>query len=186
MLSEKFELAWLDYEMRRARVVFLRDYPKLPTPMGLISVKRGDEIELPRWQAHLLKAKGYVEVRDGEVDLNTINTLHFRERRNPPGELVLFQQDFYLRVKDFLEKIDKVIRENPSHMLLRDRDTAEKNVVDIAETRLLKLLKLAYSQDVSVKTRITVEELVLYDHLLKLISSWREYIKKIVGRSRGG
>ncbi|MEM0340397.1 MAG: hypothetical protein QXN05_02505 [Acidilobaceae archaeon] len=186
MLLDKFELAWLDYEMRRSRVVFLRDYPRLPTPMGLISVRRGDELELPRWQARLLKAKGYVEVRDSEIDLDTINTLHFRERRNPPGELVAFQQDFYLRVKDFLEKIDKVIRENPSHMFLRDRDTAEKNVVDIAETRLLKLLKLAYSQDVSMKTKITIEELVLYEHLIKLVSSWREYIKKIVGRTRSG
>ncbi|MEM1873859.1 MAG: GINS complex subunit Sld5 [Acidilobaceae archaeon] len=168
------------------RVVFLKDYPQLPTPMGVVSVKRGDELELPRWQARILKNMGFAEIRDSEVDLNTINTFHFRERRNPPGELVAFQQDFYLRAREFIEKIDRIIRENPSHMLLRDRDSAEKNLVDIAETRLLKLLKLAYSQDAGVKTRITVEELVLYDYLLRAVSSWRSYIKKIVGGAGSG
>lgn len=186
MIADRLELARLDYEMRKVRVVFLRDYSRLPTPMGLISVRRGDELELPRWQAIHLKNMGVVEVKDSEVDLNTISTFHYKERRSAQGTPIPLQQDFYLRAGEYLEKIDKIVRENPSLTLLRDRENAEKNIIDISEARLLKLLRLAYTQDANAKTKITVEESVVYDYLLKIVSAWRDYIRRIVGREKSG
>ena len=181
MLDVRLKLVGLDYEFRRVRVVFLRDYQKLPTPTGFIDVRRGDELELPRWQARLLRDLGYVEVRDGGVDLDFVNLHHYKEKKSS-GQLTQVPQDFYFRASELVERLDRLVREAPSHMVYRDREMAERNLIDMAETRLAKILWLSYSGGEEFRDRMTPEERIVYNHVLEAVEAWRGYLKNLVSR----
>ncbi len=185
MFKERLELIRLDYEVKRVRVIFLKDYAGLPTPSGTLDVKRGDEIELPRWQARLLKGLGFVEVKESPIDVDYINTVHFRERRRVGDQINPIPQDFYLRSSEFIEKLDRLIREAPSGTLLRDREVAEKNLLDIGETRLSKILRLAYSLAENVRDKMSPEEAIVYNHMVKAVEAWREYLKTLTSKGGG-
>ncbi len=183
IIEERLKLVKLDYEFRRVKVLFIKDYPSLPTPTGFIDVRRGDEIELPRWQARLLKDLGYVEVKDGYVDLDYINIHHFRERRSSAGAMITqVPQDFYMRAFELIERLNKLVKESPSQTILRDREVAERNLIDLAEARLTKILKLSYTGSEEFRDRMTPEERVIYNHIMEILESWRRYIRdSIVG-----
>jgi len=179
-LASKLKLLKLDYNVRRVRVIFLRDYPKLPTPSGLIDARRGDEVELPRWQARILKDQGYVDFREQQVDIDYVNRYHFKERKSSgASQLIGIPQDFYFKAGELVGKLNIVIRENPSHALLRDREITEKNIIDIAEARLSKILRLVYSESRDIVEKVTPEEFALFNYMLNAVEQWRSYIKSI-------
>jgi len=185
VIGERLRLVRLDYEFKRVRVIFLRDYRSLPTPTGFIDVRRGDEVELPRWQARLLRDLGFVEVRDGSVDLDYINVHHFKEKRSSVGLLTQVPQDFYMRAFELVERLTRLVRESPSQAILRDREVAERNLLDLAEARLAKILKLSYSGGEEFRDRMTPEERIVYNHVVEAIESWRSYVKSSVTGGRG-
>ncbi len=185
LIEERLKLIRLDYEFKRVRVLFIKDYPSLPTPTGFIDVKKGDEIELPRWHARLLKELGYVEVKDGYVDLDYINVHHFKERKSSSGGMLTqVPQDFYIKSFELVERLTRLIRESPSQAILRDREVAERNLIDIAEARLAKILKLSYSGGEEFRDRMTSEERIIYNHLMEVLESWRNYIKSSIAGGR--
>lgn len=187
VIGERLKLVRLDYEFRRVRVVFLRDYPRLPTPLGLIDVRRGDELELPRWQARLLKEAGYVDVRDDRIDIDYVNLYHYKERRSgTASQLTQIPEDFYARVSELIGRLDKLIKESPSQAIYRDREVVERNLLDIAEARLAKILRLSYSGGEEFRERMTPEERVVYNHVMEVIESWRGYLKNLVAGGRVG
>ncbi|MCE4628277.1 MAG: DNA replication complex GINS family protein [Desulfurococcales archaeon] len=178
--ESQLKLISMDYVLRPVRVVFLTTpEDPVPTPGGPVRVRKGDEIELPRWQAKLLAESGIVEVRDEPIDLDTVNMFHYREkRRTGANQLTPLPQDFYPKAFELVERLDKLIRERPYHMLLRDREILEKNLIELSETRLAKIIRLAMTEEGGVREKLTPEETVVYDRILATIRSWRDYIKK--------
>ena len=180
LLEDRLRLVSLDYELRGVRVLFLRDYPRLPLAGGVVDARKGDEMDLPRWQARVLEDMGVVEVRERLPDLNDINMYHYREKRGrAANQLQPLPEDFYLRVSEFVAKLNEAIRENPSSTLIRDRETAEKNTIDLAETRLAKLVRLAQTEGGELKERMTLEERIIFDVLRGIIGGWRAYIERV-------
>ncbi|MCS7107200.1 MAG: DNA replication complex GINS family protein [Acidilobaceae archaeon] len=183
MIKERLELAKLLYQQKRVKVMFIKDYPALPTPAGFMNVRRGDELELPRWQAKLLKAMGYADVREAPLDIGHINQQHFRERRGESaGQLVPLQSDFYSKAGELVALLNSMIRENPSSAIIKDREGAERNIADLAEVRLGKMLRLAQAGERGVMDRMTPEEVALYLYMLEGIEAWKGYVRSI---SRG-
>ncbi|MEB3859865.1 MAG: DNA replication complex GINS family protein [Desulfurococcales archaeon] len=186
-VKDRLDLVRMDYELRGVKALFLRDYDNLPTPGGILSARRGDEIELPRWQAALLASKGVVEVKDSSVDIDYINMYHFREKKKAgANELSQLPQDFYMKAGELVERLDRLIRESPSHMLFRDRDVLERNLMELAESRLAKLLRLAQSGSEEFKERMTPEEALVYKVIRDTIESWRGYIRSKTQKRGGG
>jgi DNA replication factor GINS len=176
----QLKLVAVDYMLRPVRVVFLKslDSP-IPTPSGLATYRKGDEVDLPRWQARLLASKGVVEIREQQLDIDTVNMYHYREkRRGAANQLSSLPQDFYPKAFELVEKLNETIRSRPSHMLLRDREILEKNLIEIAESRLAKILRLAVTEEGGVREKLTPEETVVYDRILEAIKEWREYVKR--------
>ncbi|MEN2999905.1 MAG: GINS complex subunit Sld5 [Acidilobaceae archaeon] len=187
MIKERLELARLLYQQRKVKVMFMKDYPALPTPSGFINARRGDELELPRWQAKLLKAMGYADIREAPLDIGHINQQHFRERRGESaGQLVSLQPDFYLKAGELVALLNSLIRENPSAAIIRDREGAERNIVDLADVRLGKMLRLAQAGERGVMERMTPEEIALYLHLLEGVDAWKGYVRSISRGEEGG
>ncbi|MCE4598825.1 MAG: DNA replication complex GINS family protein [Desulfurococcales archaeon] len=180
-LRKRIELIKLDYELTGVRVVFLRSFRKLPTPGGVINARKGDELELPRWQARLLEAEGIVDVREQDMDIDYVNTYHFREKKRvAANQLSQMPRDFYLKAKELVDRLNKLIRESPSHMLLRDREIVEKNLIELAESRLVKIMRLAQTGGgEELRDRMTPEEVLVYDSLKNIVESWRSYIRSI-------
>lgn len=176
----QLELISLDYMVRPVRVVFLESPGEpVPTPGGPVRVRRGDEIELPRWQAKMLADRGLVEVRDEPIDLKTVNIYHYREKKKVgANQLSELPQDFYPKAFELVERLDRLIQEKPYHMLIRDREILEKNLVELSEARLAKIIRLAMTEEGGVRERLTPEETVVYDRLLDTIKGWRSYLRR--------
>ncbi|MCE4626240.1 MAG: DNA replication complex GINS family protein [Desulfurococcales archaeon] len=182
-LNERLELIKLDYETRNVRVIFLKNYDKLPTPSGVLNVKKGDEIDLPRWQALMLENKGIVEIKDKKLDLDLVNTYHYREkRRAAANQITPLPPDFYMKAKELVEELNRLIQEKPTHMLLKDREILEKNLIELAEARLLKILRLALTSGEGFKEKMTPEENLVYSNINETAVVWRKYIESIFKR----
>ncbi len=183
MLGERLELIRQDHEASSVRVLFLKNYQNLPTPAGRVNARRGDELELPRWQARLLEENGVVEVKDKRLDIDTVNTYHYREKRKTAAnQLTPLPTDFYLKAKELVEELNKLIKERPSHMLLKDREILEKNLVELAETRLMKIVRLALTSGEELRERMTPEESLIYLNVHEATLTWRNYIEGIFKR----
>ena len=181
-LRDRLKLIVLDYEMSPVRVLALRDIGPLPLPQGTVTVRRGDELEVPRWQARLLASRGLVEIRERGLDIDAVNMYHYREKRGQAAnQLQGLPQDFYLAARDLVARLNEMIRESPSTMLIRDREVLEKNLLDLAETRLSKLLRLAVSGGEEFKERMTPEEALIYDLVRGVVEVWRSYAKELAG-----
>ena len=179
-LSDKIELVEIDYMTSSVKAMFLRDYATLPTPGGIISVRRGEEVDLPRWQALMLASKGIVDIKDEKLDLDRINMYHFREvKRSAANQLAELPRDFYLKVRDLISMLNEVIKTNPSHMVFREREVVETNVTQLAEKRLTKIIRLAQAGGGDMRDKLTTEEAILYNEMSRAIEEWRSFIRSL-------
>ena len=162
-------------------MVFIKDHPRLPTPGGVINARRGDEVELPRWQARLLEREGYVEVRERPIDIDYINYVHYHEvRKQAANKLVDVPQSFYMSVRELIDKIDAALLEKPSHMLITDRENIERKVLQIAQRRLSKIVRLVLTGGgEEVKDKLTPEEAIVLKELESAVGAWSRYIASL-------
>jgi DNA replication initiation complex subunit (GINS family) len=96
------------------------------------------------------------------------------------GKLTQVPQDFYMKAFELIGRLNKLIRETPSQAILRDREVAERNLIDIAEARLAKILKLTYSGGEEFRDKMTPEERIIYNHLVEVLESWRSHVKSSI------
>ncbi len=181
-LDVRLQLVREYFEGRLVRVVFVKDYEGLPTPGGVINARRGDEVELPRWQARMLKEMGYVDMRDDSIDIDEVNRVHFSEvTRSGASTLVSLREDFYYQVERFVARINEMLREKVIHMLLQDKDRVQQNVKAIADARFQKIVRLAMPpQDETFKDRMTPEEIIVYTAVAETANAWDRYIKRVI------
>ncbi len=159
----------------------LRD-ETVPLPDGTLSAKKGDEVEAPRWVARVLVARGAAKLKD-EVDITYLNSYQYRERRTAaPSQLPQLPPDFYIKVSEYLRSLDEQLRTSPSAMLMRDRESGEKALMEIAQLRLSKVIRLAQveSQE-DLTASMTPEEALLYTRLRELLGSWKSYVASLAG-----
>ncbi|MFP3144564.1 MAG: GINS complex subunit Sld5 [Caldisphaera sp.] len=174
--EKRLKLLSYDSIVRRKRVMMKKDYV-LSFPDGTINAKKGDEIDIPMWQAEYLKSIGVADIKDEEVDINYINTYHFREKKNQaPNQLTSLPQDFYIKIGNLIKNLDNAIAKTPTHMLINDREVAEKNFIELSENRLLKIIRLSQTNGDDLKDRMTPEEVLVYVMIKDIISSWKNYV----------
>ncbi len=186
-LRVRLRLVAYDYLVEPVRVLALKDIGPLPLPQGAVNVRRGDELDVPRWQARELERLGLVEVRARGLDIDTVNMYHYKEKRGQAAnQLQSIPQDFYMAARELIERLDEMIRESPSTMLIRDREVVEKNLLDIAETRLVKLLRLAASGGEEFRERMTPEESIAFDAIRAVVDVFRDYVRGLAGGGGSG
>jgi len=179
-LQERLKLVEYDFEVTPVRVQFLKDVERVPLPSGIVNMKRGDEVEMPRWQARILASEGLVEIKERALTIDEVNLYHYREKRSQAaGAIQGLQQDFYLKVRELVRSLNEEIKRNPTSMLLRDRETLEKNLLDLAESRLVKIMSLAQAGGEEYREKMTPEETIIYEALRSLLATWREYISRL-------
>ncbi len=182
-IRDRLELLSRDYETELVRVVFLREH-HLATPSGVSSFSRGDEVDLPRWQARELRSRGIVEPKEREIGAEDIARIHFSEVHSKGAvELAPLPERFYMMAREYIRSLDQAIKENPNPALFTDRANTEKLVADIVDRRLNKIFRLAIAGgDDSALDKMTPEEKILYQTLLTIIREWRNSVIGYLGR----
>lgn len=184
-LADRMKLIEIDALLRPVKVMILKEYT-ITLPGERLSVKKGDEIEVPRWMAEWLIERGVAKPKE-EVDLNFINGYHFKERRSSSSsQLAQLPPDFYVTVGEYMRRLDEQIKAQPSHMLINDRDVSEKNVLELSQLRLNKIIRLAQTDaGDEALTNMTPEEALLYSAIKETVESWRRYVQSLVGGGKG-
>ena len=156
----------------KIRVVAKKDFPEHPEIPW--KVKRGLEMDLPRWFHDLLSEGGFVE-RNKPVDVKEIEKiLHKEQMTNRPLEV---PEDIYLWLKNAIS--EAFIKKEPG---LLERRRLMTNLLELSSARLRKMLRyllLAHSEDKwRLLERLIPEERILYLTLRSLVDGWREDLRE--------
>ncbi len=177
-IKSKLYMCIEDFESSNVKVIVVNDITGLRMPNGeVINASRGEEIEIPRWLANYLESKGLVRRKWGELGLEDLMKIHYREaNRKSLRELSSLPKNFYWLAKEYIEHIDSLIKENPTPTLLREKERMLTFLREIIDKRLKAILTIAVGrEDVSTyTTKLSPEELMLFHEVRELIQEWKK------------
>ncbi len=169
------DLYHLEYELKPVRVMVVRDLGRIRVDGVEIEVKKGTEIELPRWLARLLSSKGYVQLVESTMGLEDIARIHFSvySAKNII-ETPEIPKDFYWQAQDYIRDLDLRVKQELNPVLLEEKRKAVDFIVDIANRRLIQMLQVLRSTAaiVEISSKLTPEEKLLLDNLHQVIEKW--------------
>jgi len=180
--SELLELIELSYKLKPVRVMVVKDYGSLEIDGATYELRRGTEVEIPRWIAEVLEEAGVVEVLETGLGLEDIARIHFSTHSvKSVRELERLPENFYMQAKEYLRELDARIRRELNPMLLEEKQKAELYLVEIIGRRLSMIVQVlrSFASLVEVYERFSEEEKLLADVLRGLIEEWR---KKVFGK----
>ena len=180
--SELLELIELSYKLKPVRVMVVKDYGSLEIDGATYELRRGTEVEIPRWIAEVLEEAGAVEVLETRLGLEDIARIHFSTHSvKSVRELERLPENFYMQAKEYLRELDARIRRELNPMLLEEKQKAELYLVEIIGRRLSMIVQVlrSFASLVEVYERFSEEEKLLADVLRGLIEEWR---KKVFGK----
>ncbi len=180
VMEDKFKLLKESFMNTPVKIIVLEDVGPMVMPDGRsFSARKGEEREVPRWVAYYLEKKGFAKRRGGEITLDEIIKIHYREvNRRSMSDIDPLPTNFYWLVREFLDDLDKTIKESPDPVLIERKRKVEGYIREIFEKRLQALLTMAIrGGDIGVlKQRILPEEAVLLDAIYDVIVKWRKNV----------
>ncbi len=144
----------LEYLLEEIRVTFKSDV-KISINDINIDAKEGDILLLPRWLTKILSKKNLIEIQDNEMSSYVSKALN-RERISKPHDISGIDEDFYIRVDDFLKSLNE-----------KERETLMVSLNSFVISRLGKIVKLAAASSLSaeMETKLSAEEKQLYNFI---------------------
>ncbi len=174
-IASMLELIRTNYMLGKVKVLVLKDAGPLLVDNETIILKRGYELEIPRFLAEILAEKGIVSFKDEILGIEDIARIHYNEMniRSPAG-IDELPENFYQRALDYMKKLDKELKETVDPALFEEKKRAEIMLKEILFKRLSLLLQLILSPMASyqVLAKLSDEEKVLYELLEKSINKW--------------
>ncbi|MEM1619521.1 MAG: hypothetical protein QXU97_00245 [Fervidicoccaceae archaeon] len=183
-LTSSLELLRAAFDRAPVRVMALRDVGPLRLPSGsIVSAKRGERVELPRWMARALEERGAVVRLLDRFSVEDLLRVHYREmERRSLSEIQKLPEDFYRLAAEYLEVLEVRLKSSPDYRLLEERRRVEECLSEVAEKRLASILDLVIAPRGAseLKARLAPEELELYERVSSLVAEWSRVA------SRGG
>lgn len=168
------------FESSGVKTVVVSDIRGLTLPDGsVLNASKGEEIEVPRWLAKYLEERGLVRRRWGELELEDILRIHYRELdRKSVRDLTPLPQHFYWLAREYLQRLDELIKSNPTPVLLDERRKAETYIKEIVDRRIRAIASMAVGGgDASIVSgRLSPEEQELMKELKRVISEWKKIV----------
>ncbi len=181
-LKRVLELLRARYELKPVRVMVVKDVGKLVIDGVELELRKGTEVEVPRWVARILASQGYVEILESPLTLDDIARVHFMvtETRSLVDTPSL-PEDFYQRAREYFDRLEELLRRNPSAQLLEEKEKAELYFEEILSRRFWTILQLlrATGARAEVYERLSPEEKILHDTLQEVIEEWLASISPI-------
>jgi hypothetical protein len=172
------------FENMPVKIVANRNSPGIDLPGVKVGpFKEGKEYEVRFWIAQELKKAGIAHLRmDEPLDLMILNKIHWKERVQASQRLTPLPEDFYPKLRRYLEELNEEAIKNPEKRV--DSEKAKNLSDDITQMRLKKIISLASSgreKTGQILRSLTKEEKYVYDCLYKIISEWKTEILKNQG-----
>ena len=155
----------LQYLLEEIRVTFTSDVKVSINDIN-IDAKEGDILLLPRWLAKNLSRKKLIDVQDNETSSYVSKALN-RERISKPHDISGVDEDFYIRVNDYLEGLNE-----------KEKETLSVSLNSFVMSRLEKIVKLAAASSLSaeMETKLSAEERQLYNFVHSSSLAFKEWV----------
>lgn len=153
------------FELDELKVTFKKDLTTTVSDLE-ISGRDGEMLTLPRWAARELEKDGYVSVT--EIDMSSaLKQAMSKENAQNDFQLSTLDDHFYIRLDDYMRRLDDATRKEMSSMLNT-----------LVRSRTAKISRLVALSDLSPATdeKLTVEEKELYTELRKLYVEFKESV----------
>lgn len=169
-----------NFEHTPVRILINRPQPEIQlTGLKIGPFEEGKEYDVPYWIAHELEKAGIARLRDEELlDIRKLDKTLWKEKVQQTRQISHLEQDFYPRLRRFLQNLKKQANTNPEKAAeYRKATDAAKDIINI---RIRKIIALASSPEQTNQTLndLAKEERILYDQLYTPINEWKNNILK--------
>jgi len=168
-------------------VAVMRSFGRVP--FVDVELIRGAEVEMPRWLAEILEARGLVEVRRDIRGSSDVNKIRFSEEDLAKRSAAILSRvplDFYISVERLLRDLGERVRKGSSPDDLRELEAISRSINRLLSIRVQKILLASIlhterSQD--FEKNLSLEEKVLYRLVDDDVKYW---LRRAVGGGYGG
>ena len=165
------------YENSLVKIVANRNCPEIKLAgLTVGPFDEGNEYEVYFWVAKELAAAGMVHFREDDIlDATKLFKVQWKEGVQIPGQISDVPDDFYPKLRRFIADL-KAQTSNPEKF--QEYNRAKQLARDIVNSRLKKIVALssAPTQSDQVLKKLTSEEKIMFEQLVKIISEWKAKI----------
>lgn len=166
------------YENSMVKIVANRNCPEIKLAgLTVGPFDEGNEYEVYFWVAKELAKVGVVHFREDDVlDSTKLFKVQWKEGVQIPGQISDVPDDFYPKLRRFLSDLKQQASKQSEKY--QEYDRAKQLARDIVNSRLKKIVALssAPTQSDQVLKKLTTEEKVMFEQLVKIISEWKARI----------
>ncbi len=168
------------YMEENVKVIVVADYD-VDSYMGKrIALRKGEEVELPRWIANALSEKGIVKLKTPySVSVGDLSRYAFLESRSShPSSLQALPKNIYLEYREYISSLSKQLKENFNPEIFEELRKAENFMNEIVRYRLSKILRVALGRGTmkEIVEKMTREELILFREISNIIEKWEKIV----------
>ncbi len=142
-------------------------------------LRKGTEVELPRWLARSLQSIGAVKILESPLSIEDIARVHFNVlNARSLRDLEPVPEYFYLQVSEYLQDLDERIRREFDASLLDEKRRAELYMNDIVNKRIVTILHALRSPAAiaEISSKLSLEERILADSMKCLLDEWLQAV----------
>jgi hypothetical protein len=139
----------------------------------------GNEYEIYFWVAKELAATNMIHFREDDIlDATKLFKTQWKESVQTPGQISELPNDFYPKLRRYLQDLKEQATQTQQPEKFQECDRIKHLARDIANSRLKKIIALAAAptQSEQVTKKLTIEEKLFHDQLVKIISEWKTKI----------
>ncbi|MGO8806272.1 MAG: hypothetical protein ACLQO7_06660 [Candidatus Bathyarchaeia archaeon] len=170
------------YENSFVRVVANRNCPEIKLAgLTVGPFDEGNEYEVYFWVAKDLANAGMVHFREDDMlDSTKLFKVQWKEGVQIPGQISDLPDDFYPKLRRYLATLK---REATQPEKINEYQKTQYLAKDVVNSRLKKIVALssAPGQGEQVLKKLSSEEKILYEQLVKIISEWKAKILDMEG-----
>lgn len=183
-LEDELGLIELTLEERNIGALVIAERLTLNLPGGVkLRLSRGERLEAPAWLVRLLELEGAVKQEEPDIGITDIARAHYEEtHKKTSKELARLPENFYSRVRDYLQKLDMALRASPTPALLEEKAKARAFMEEVIDRRLSAIALVAVSGrgEEALLGKLSPEEEALYKWVKGKVLVWRE---RVIGPS---
>ena len=177
-MAAKISTLDFSYENSLVKIIANRNCPEIKLAgLTVGPFDEGNEYEVYFWVAKELANSGMVHLREDEVlDATKLFKVQWKEGVQIPGQISELPDDFYPKLRRYLSDLrDQASKQSEKY---QEYDRTKQLARDIVNSRLKKIVALssAPSQTEQVLKKLTNEEKLMFDQLVKIISEWKTKI----------
>ncbi len=166
------------YENSMVKIIANRNCPEIKlSGLTVGPFDEGNEYEVYFWVAKELAKAGMVHFREDDVlDSTKLFKVQWKEGVQIPGQISDVPDDFYPKLRRFLSDLKQQASKQSEKY--QEYERAKQLARDIVNSRLKKIVALssAPTQSDQVLKKLTTEEKVMFEQLVKIISEWKARI----------